>query len=341
MSPPRRRRLATAALLALLAGPASAQDFERTVLGLVGEVSAYDDVEVRAASGVVHLEGVVRSQEERERLVAAVERLDGVLLVDDQLEVTPTPTLWVTRADIDQVTRRVLSWVPALAAAVGLLLGAAIVSRAVQRTVLVRRFAERPLLRVVVQRTAGLLVWGVAVVGALEVLDLTGIVAALLGTAGVAGLALGFAFEDIVENYLATSLLSLRQPFRKGDLVHVAGHTGSVARTTTRDTVLLTFDGNHVRIPNAQVFRSVLVNYSTAPTRRFDFVVGVGTEDDLLAVRARGLDVLRGVGGVLDEPAPFMLVDELGDSSVSCHFYGWPIRRPRTCSRCAPSASGG
>lgn len=86
---------------------------------------------------------------------------------------------------------------------------------------------------------------------ALDLLEATALVGAVAGTAGLAGLALGFAFKDIVENYLAGLLLAFQRPFDKNDHVTVEDHAGKVVRLTPRETILMTMDGNHVRVPNA------------------------------------------------------------------------------------------
>ncbi len=162
---------------------------------------------------------------------------------------------------------------------------------------------------------------------ALDILGATALVGALLGTAGVAGLAVGFAFRDIIENYLAGGLLSLRHPFAPNDHVQLDGHEGRVVRLTGRDTVLMTLDGNHVRIPNAMVFKSVVVNFTRNPLRRFFFSVGVGPEEDLSRVRKRGLEALNGVPGILLDPSPSVRIHELGDSAVVLRFSGWVNQR--------------
>ncbi len=158
---------------------------------------------------------------------------------------------------------------------------------------------------------------------ALDLLGATALVGALLGTAGVAGLAVGFAFRDIIENYLAGGLLSIRHPFAPNDHVQLDGHEGRVVRLTGRDTVLMTLDGNHVRIPNAMVFKSAIVNFSRNPLRRFLFSVGVGMEEDFVQVRRLGLEALREVPGVLADPSASVRVQELGDSVAIFRFSGW------------------
>ena len=85
------------------------------------------------------------------------------------------------------------------------------------------------------------------------------------------GLAVGFALRDLVENYIASLMLSLRQPFAPNDQVLIEGFEGRVVRLTSRATILMTLDGNHVRIPNAVVFKGTIVNLSHNPERRLRF----------------------------------------------------------------------
>jgi small conductance mechanosensitive channel len=162
---------------------------------------------------------------------------------------------------------------------------------------------------------------------ALEILDATAIVGAVLGAAGLVGLAIGFAFKNIMENYLSGILLSTRNPFEIGDVIEINGKAGKVAVLTARDTVLLTADGNHLRIPNSVVINSELLNYSRNPRRRFDFTVGVSVELDLEEARRIGMETLAKNPGVLADPKPMILVDSLGDSAVIVKFYAWVDQR--------------
>ncbi len=162
---------------------------------------------------------------------------------------------------------------------------------------------------------------------ALEILDLSSLMGALVGTAGLFGLALGFAFREIVENYLAGALLSLRSPFRISDFVSIGGEEGVIMRLNTRELVLMTLDGNHVRIPNSVVFKSIIRNYTWNPRRRFKFSVGVGMEERMLEVQKVGLRTLRAMAGVMDDPPPSMQVKGIGDYSMTVQFMGWVDQR--------------
>jgi small conductance mechanosensitive channel len=139
---------------------------------------------------------------------------------------------------------------------------------------LARRFERNPLLRDLVRQLVRMAIIGVGLVLALEIIDASALLGTVLGAAGVVGLAVGFALRDTVENYIASLLLSLRQPFAHDDLVVIDGNEGRVVRLTPRATILLTLDGNHTRIPNAMVYKAVIVNYTRNPKRRFSFDVG-------------------------------------------------------------------
>ena len=105
--------------------------------------------------------------------------------------------------------------------------------------------------------------------------------------------------RDTVENYIASILLSLRNPFEVNDLVNIDGNEGNVVRLTTRATILISPDGNHIRIPNSTVFKAVIVNFTRNAERRFQFDVGIDTQQDLLEAQALALQALSSIEGVL------------------------------------------
>ena len=173
------------------------------------------------------------------------------------------------------------------------------------------------------KRVIRLVVTLIGLIIALELLNATALFSAVLGVAGVFGIALGFAFRNIIENYLAGILLSARNPFRIGDLIQVGEFTGNVVRLTSRDTVLMTLDGNHLRIPNSVIITSSMTNFSLNPLRRFDFYVDITPDADLSEARQITRDVLRRMTGVLAEPAPQCLIQELGASTIVLRVLGW------------------
>ncbi|ACY18461.1 mechanosensitive ion channel family protein [Haliangium ochraceum] len=190
-----------------------------------------------------------------------------------------------------------------------------------------RLLFDSSLVRTVARNVTASLTIVIGLLLALELLDATALVGTVLGAAGVVGLALGFAFRDLVENYLASILLAVRRPFRAGDLVLIDDYEGKVMSLTTRATILMTLEGNHLRLPNATVFKAVITNYSRNPLRRLDFAVGAGTDENLAAAQRLGVSTLLDTPGVSRDPEPFSLIEELGDSSVSVRFLAWVDQR--------------
>src|SRR5690606_38235322 len=111
------------------------------------------------------------------------------------------------------------------------------------------------------------------------------------------GIILGFAFREIIENYLASLLLSLRRPFWANDHVLINNQEGKVIRMTSRDTILMTLEGNHLRLPNSIVFKAEILNYTRNPLRRFDFAVGLDVNEDIAAAVELGRTELAQVAG--------------------------------------------
>lgn len=185
------------------------------------------------------------------------------------------------------------------------------------------RVSKTEIVADLVAQTVSIIIKICVIVVALQILGAGSLVGAVLGTAGVIGLGISFAFKDIVENYIAGIILSIRQPFFKGDLVKIEGVEGVIQRMTTRMTMIKSLDGNNVSIPNAKVFKANIINYSTNPFRRFEFSVGIMADGDPNYARTIGLEAMISMDTVLDEPSPTAVTDSLGDSSIKLIFYGW------------------
>ncbi|HXV59974.1 MAG TPA: mechanosensitive ion channel family protein [Vicinamibacteria bacterium] len=293
---------------------------------IYAEIEAWNAIDASVARGVVTLDGEVFSSAAAEDAAALAERIDGVLLVRNQVAIATDLESRFAPAG-ERLTRRVfdfVAWLPVLVVAVGIVLLFVWLSRlAATRSWIDRRLSSNPFLADISRQLIRIAILLLGIILALELLDATALVGAVLGTAGVAGLAIGFAFKDIVENYIASILLSVRQPFAPNDHIVVDGQDGKVVRLTSRATILLTMDGNHLRIPNAAVFKSTILNYTKNPLRRFDFAVGVGTEDEIGTARRLGIEGLTRLESVMDEPEPWAVVETLGDSNVLVRFFGW------------------
>ena len=103
----------------------------------------------------------------------------------------------------------------------------------------------------------------------------------------------------------------------------IGDREGRVIRLTSRATILMTLDGNHLRIPNNTVFMAEILNFTRNPERRFDFVLGVDADDDPGKAIASGIDRLKSLPFVLADPAPNGRLEEVGDSNIMLRFLGW------------------
>ena len=293
---------------------------------LFATLDGLGDVKVDVSAGVVALSGEVTARADHEQALNVARRVQGVVDVQDRIAVSQ-----VVRRRLLPTMERLLAQLGSFVAFLPLLGVALIVLAAfwwLARRVsaseqLARRFGRNPFLRDLVRQLVRMAIIGLGVVLALEILDASALLGTVLGAAGVVGLAVGFALRDTVENYIASLLLSLRQPFAHNDLVVIDGNEGRVLRLTARATILMTLDGNHTRLPNALVYKAVIINYTRNPKRRFSFDVGVDTEQNLVQAQTLAAGTLAAMDGVLDDPAPSCTVETLGDSNVLLRVFGW------------------
>ncbi len=158
----------------------------------------------------------------------------------------------------------------------------------------------------------------------LNILNLSDAVTALLGTAGVAGLAIGLALQDPLVNLFSGVVMSVRDYYKVGDLVETNDHFGKIEKINLRSTVILTPDGQEVVIPNKDVLANPLKNFSHKRRRRIDIACGVAYGDDLEKVKEIAKAAIRDSGMDINEIRPIeMFYTEFGDSSVNFTLRFW------------------
>ncbi len=148
-------------------------------------------------------------------------------------------------------------------------------------------------------------------------------VGAALAALGLVGLALAFAFQNILENFIAGLLILIRRPFRIGDQIIASGYEGTVADVDMRVTKLTGYDGVIQLLPNADVFRNPVVNLTELGKRRTSVTIGIDYRDDHHAAGEVIRAAVAGVEGVLAEPEPEVLLTQLGESSVDFEVRYW------------------
>ena len=152
--------------------------------------------------------------------------------------------------------------------------------------------------------------------------------ASLISALGVGGVAIGFAFKDIFQNFLAGVLLLVTEPFRIDDQIKYKDFEGTVETIQTRATTIKTYDGRRVVIPNAELFINAVTVNTAYDKRRLQYDIGIGYGDDIGKARQLIIEAMKGVDGVLADPAPEALVVDLAGSSVNIRARWW-INPPR------------
>ena len=151
----------------------------------------------------------------------------------------------------------------------------------------------------------------------------------LFNLLGIGGVAIGFAFRDVLQNLLAGILILLTRPFVIGDQIRAGSHEGTVEDVWVRATVLRTYDNQRILIPNATLFVDKITIITAHDKRRLAFPLTIGNGDDMKEARRVIVEALRGTEGVLAEPQPEALVTGLGAAGVDMTARFWidPPRR--------------
>lgn len=140
---------------------------------------------------------------------------------------------------------------------------------------------------------------------------------------GAAGLAVGLALKDSLGNFAAGVMLILFRPFKAGDFVETAGTAGVVEEVRIFSTEMRTPDNQALTVPNSEIYSGVIKNVTARETRRIDFVFGIGYDDDFRVAKQIIADVFAKEERLLEEPAPFIALGELGDSSLNIFARPW------------------
>src|SRR5687767_1180941 len=145
----------------------------------------------------------------------------------------------------------------------------------------------------------------------------------LIGTLGIGGVAIGFAFKDIFENFLAGILILVTRPFRIGDQIIYGNYEGTVEEIHTRATYLKTYDGRRVVVPNAQLFTNSVIVNTAFGTRRLEYDFKVGTSEDVERVRRIIADVLDTAEDVLPDPRADVVVTAFDGVTTTLRARWW------------------
>ena len=301
-------------------------DIKKRITGIFSEIEGLKAVNVTVNEGVVSLTGEAPNEKKALQAINLANRVSDVVAVEDRISRTLD-----VQDNVTPVITQLKQQVRGLIKALPLLLVAIVVFVVVvwfgawvsHRQSLWKRVAPNPFVAELLSQTIKFVFVIIGLILALSFLGAEAIIGTLLGGAGVIGIAVGFAVKDTIENYIASLMLSIRQPFRARDYVDINGQEGVIVRLTSRATILMTADGNQLRIPNSEVFKATIVNFTKNPERRFTFKLGVDANDDPLAAIKVGLDAINELNFILTDPKAVAIIDEVGDSNIILEFQAW------------------
>lgn len=295
-------------------------------MAILGQLEGYDDVRATVSNGIVTLRGTVVDASRITALNELVARVEGVVAIENTVAES-TDVVERLNPAIDRMRERFEQFIAfsplilvALSAGTLMVVFGLWLAR---RRWPWDRIAPNAFIADIYRQVVRLAFVVLGIVLALDLLNATALLGTILGAAGIVGLAIGFAVRDTVENFISSIMLSIRQPFRPKDLVEIEGDLGHVIRLTSRATILLSLDGNHIRIPNSTVFKSKIINYTRNDERRFTFLVGVDSATDIAEAQRIILAALEELPFVLEAPGPGVWVEGLGPSTIDITAAGW------------------
>lgn len=303
------------------------QSIQKRFANILKISSRIQDPVVEVTEGVMVLEGWTDDEADKTWVEEAANRTEGVIAVVNNIEVR-LGKQW----DLDPAFNEALSLyekfiraLPKISIALLVLLLTWALAK-ITTALATRGLGHNVKNPFVLRMGARLFAVPVVVIGVYLVLKLTGLTnlaMTVVGGTGILGLVIGIAFKDIAENFLASILISIQRPFKIGDYILVDGHEGVVQSVTTRGTVIMTLEGNHIHIPNAIIYKNTIVNVTANPNIRKQFTVGIGYDDSITHAQQIAMQVMTNHEAILAEPEPQVLVDNLGAATVNLIVYFW------------------
>ncbi|HAX70435.1 MAG TPA: mechanosensitive ion channel family protein [Anaerolineales bacterium] len=168
-----------------------------------------------------------------------------------------------------------------------------------------------------------ILKWTIISLGVIAALQRFFDVTAFLTGLGILGFTVGFALQNIMQNFVSGVILLVQQPFKVGQVVNIAGFDGTVLKIGLRTTEMKTLDGRIVFLPNGDVLAQPIINYTRADMRRIELSIGVAYDSDSDVVRTIILDEIKQVKGYLETPEPLVFFHTFGASSMDLTVFFW------------------
>lgn len=302
------------------------EKIEKRLTQIYQEIDTFKTLKVSVKNAIVTITGELNSTTDAVRALQYARQIEGVIGINNKITINRSVgrRLVSTWNRITGIIKDGIGSLPVLLIAVLVFSGFWWLGRWLsKRQSFYRHLSDNYFISSLIGQFVNILVIGTGFLVALIILDATSLVKTILGAVGIVGLAISFAVRDTVENYIASILLSIRNPFSMHDLVKIDAQEGRVASLNSRATMLLAADGSYIRIPNSTVFKAIIINYSCNPKRRFSFDLSIDNDQNVRVAQALANKGMEATEGVLDDPKPNVLIQDLIEEKVVLRLQGW------------------
>lgn len=235
------------------------------------------------------------------------------------------------KSPVTLLTDKVLNWYEVVVKSVpNILVGVAVLFIFIFISKMAKKLSHKPFYKLtksnvianLLSSTVSVAIFIIGLFIALEILNLEKTVASILAGAGVLGLALGFAFQEIAANFVSGVLIAFRKPYNIGDTIKIDDFFGQVTEINLRVTKIIDIEGLDVIIPNKDMFTKPFINFTTTPKRKLILDVGVSYSDDLDKVEEVTREALKETKNIIGSDVE-VYFKEFGDSSINLNARFW------------------
>ena len=286
----------------------------------------YQDLKIEVKDGVVFLNGHFENDSHRAWIIDIIKKTEGVIGTIDKTENEKGETvLSPVQDEVQNLIKKAQRQTPYLLSSIVLLLlfsGLSYVTYRIVKRVAAAR-TSNALVTSAISRLSALIVFLIGIYFALNTSGLSALAVTFLGGTGFIGIGIGFALKSSFENYSASLMISMRELFLQGEWVKIGSTEGIIQSVTTRGTTLTDFEGTTITIPNAQVFDSIIFNYTRNPNMRTDFTIGINSAESISKVQKIIMDILVSYDEILKKPEPLVVASEVSNGTVKIRVFFW------------------
>ncbi len=287
----------------------------------------YTELDINVDDGLVFLEGQTKDPNYIKWASDIAKNINGVIAVVNNINTEKSGyfTAKPIKTELLKVWFKTLEVLPLIAVGIIAFFTFFFLSKPISSLLTrpIGYLTDSELIKIVLKRVLSIFVILVGFYFFLRIAGLTQFALAVMSGTGIIGLIVGFAFRDIAENFISSLLISVQRPFRLGDVIQVEGYRGVVRKVTARGTTLVDYDGNHIQIPNAIIYKNIIQNFTANPNVRNCFIVGIGYDASIQQAQELAMKIMLEQEAVLNTPEPQILVDNLGSSTINLKVYFW------------------